>query len=194
MLSDLTTLKPLADELWGSSVGTSQLAPALWCSDTEVVVCHCFTSSLRVYQGTGLTWQVAFVCWPGSGWNSLWSLTLSAASTLLCFTQFPGLGSCTYVSGVGTWRPPVPQKGSVRVASFVISGPLNSCHRCWLVFNHSWLCLEWDPFSYNLGNRTWFYFTIVLSWSGWMLGLRRINTEAVVFRIKLYVYNIHPSL
>lgn len=79
MLSDLTTLKPLADEIWGSSVGTSQLAPALWCSDTEVVVYHCFTSSLRVYQGTGLTWQVAFVCWPGSGWNSLWSLTLSAA-------------------------------------------------------------------------------------------------------------------
>lgn len=127
--------------------------------------------------------------WPGSWWNSLWSLILSAALPMHYFTQFPGLGTCTYISGLSTWQPPVPQRVQLGlVGSFIINGPLNSCHHCWLVFNHSWHCLEWDPFSYHLGNRTWFYFTIVLSWSGWMLGLMRINTESVMFLIKLYVY------
>lgn len=48
-------LKPLVDEIWGPSVGTSQLVPAFWHSDTEVVARHCFTSPLRVHQGRGLT-------------------------------------------------------------------------------------------------------------------------------------------
>lgn len=42
-------LKPLVDEIWWPSVGTSQLVPAFWHSDTEVVARHCFTSPLRVY-------------------------------------------------------------------------------------------------------------------------------------------------
>lgn len=169
----------------------------LWHRSCGIPLFHFFSACLSGYRSY-LAGGLRVLTWV---WVELLVVSDSLCCLpLLCFTQFPGLGSCTYVSGVSTWRPPVPQKGSVRVASFVISGPLNSCHRCWLVFNHSWLCLEWDPFSYHLGNRTWFYFTIVLSWSGWMLGLRRINTESVVFLIKLYVYkgmyvvNIHLSL
>jgi hypothetical protein len=81
---------------------------------------------------------------------------------------------------LGTWWLPQLYRRAVRDGSFISNGPSELLLPRWPVFSHSWHWLEWGPLSCLLGNRTWFYLTIVLGWSGWMLGHRRIKTESAI--------------